>query len=281
MKNRISKVDMQEFCRTVCQSFGERFTGHFSLEMDLRMSSRVLSLRGEKQWYKARDSQDGLEVLDNQGHLLRVIPGLALPPCEQMEDFVIESKVPACESIFADMLPQSAPASKNAAIAPFSLKIMPEMSQRELLEVIKAFLQNSQNISGTLHRKENLFWLVVEIPTQNLSTMRLIVTSQVSGKTENEKQCTERVLLLRLFTRAYVPPEQRFRYLELLNSYLNRCWAGIFRIHQDNEIEGGWSQNILRGGLFVEYVWDAIIRLLSGWKSLAGEIRRLEETTPP
>jgi len=272
MNNKISKDEVKRICQAICDRIGESYKGSFSFEMDVSAKSMMLSLRGEKNWYKARNSANGIEVFDNSGKSLGNIPGIFLPSCEAFEEFNIESEIHYCKEIFEETHDSVKEKKSLKLRGAFVWKILPAMSTREVLETIKLDLSKHHDIFSRLLEKDEMLWLSIEIPSENMPQMRLVITSQPSGKTDENGALTERVVILRLFTRVFVTPEKRGEFQEKINLFHNRSWAGCFRIHEDNEIEGSWAQNVLEGGLFVDYIWDGIIRILTGWKKLHQEL---------
>jgi hypothetical protein len=257
---------------------GEQFQGGFSLEMDAVRGSVLLSLRGEKSWYKVREVGDGVEILDNEGIPLGRVPGVHLPHVENMQDTEIESAIPACVDASSDeLLPVSEPPPEPVTRRRrrFTTRILPEMSQREVLTTIRGEFKQTHQINGALHEKDSTLWYSIDIPSDKMPNLRIIMTTQATGKRDGEDSFAERVLILRLFTGILVHPDQARPFLEKLNHYHNRCWAGCFRIHDDHEIEGSWALNILEGGILVDYVWDAMVRILTGWRSLYQDLKPL------
>ncbi|MEZ4265953.1 MAG: YbjN domain-containing protein [Myxococcota bacterium] len=98
---------------------------------------------------------------------------------------------------------------------------------------------------------------------------RITVDSQPSAGASTQT-IRERVVIVRLLTRVFVPAERRAEVLTLLNARNAEFWAGSFYVQPtDGEIEARWALNIPQGEtLASEMVFDAIVRLVSVWAEL-------------
>jgi len=270
----ISKSEMTKLCQAICEGIGEAYKGPFTLEMDAGAGSVVLSLKGEKRWYKVKDKQSGVEVCDEAGQILGEIGGIHLPTFTPNEELVISNSISSIISSFSDESPTQSRKSIPALPALPSLgeRLLPNQSGRDIIEKIAAYLLDKRGINSTFHQKDGLCWATIEIPARNMPTMRIIITSQVAATIEGTGKALEQVLIIRLFTRVIVPTNERVKILEKINSYHGVSWAGCFRIHDDAEIEGIWPLNLLESGVSLEQIWDSFVRLMAGWKSLFKEL---------
>jgi len=96
---------------------------------------------------------------------------------------------------------------------------------------------------------------------------RIILDTQRSARDPSRPTVvTERAVMLRLHTGAYVRPDLRNEALDLLNSQNRRILVGKYWLDSDLEVVSEWVLNVTAAGLPAENVYDALIRMLGDWQ---------------
>lgn len=283
-----------EFCQEVCRRIGETYVGPCSVSVDPTSGRPTIDFKGKDGWHSVRVEAEGIRIIDPQGRPAQLLTGLAFPDQDLSEPQSINVDPLANIQPFQSprLQPGSAPSTERRPArgkrpgkpagtsaqtgggATEGLSIRPEMGDKDVLEAVQRYLVEVHEVHSVLMEKESANWLKVEVRGTNMPDVLFVISTNVSGEEEN-RGVTERVVIVRLLTQIRVDRARREGVLETINSYHVHSWAGCFRIHDDHEIEGNWPINTLGCGIHVEYIWDAMVRLLSGWKRLYPEISKV------
>lgn len=291
-----TKTQLIEFCKQLCAKIGETYVGPCSISADPDSGQPLIAFKGREGWYSVRQDGDHLAITDPEGKPGKRPSGLKFPTLDVAEPQNMPDDPLAHIQPFQSPRLQTQPPQQQARSTssrarrttkaaggssgpkqPFSPEtaiLRPDIDEKDVLEIVQKYLVEVHEVHSSLMEKDNTTWLKVEVRGNNMPDVMFVISTNVSGE-EESRGITERVVIVRLLTQIRVEPSKREAVLEAVNTYHVFSWAGCFRIHEDHEVEGNWPINTLASGVHVEYVWDAMVRLLSGWKRLYPEISKI------